>query len=311
MKTFTDINKLIKFLKIDKNNEKKILKNSSFKFLLPYGLAKKIKKNDISDPIFRQFVPLIDEEKGFENSSLDPLEEKSFKDGKFLKKYKNRALLITTNSCNVHCRYCFRRYFEKNDNKSFDKEIELIKNDISLNEIILSGGDPLSLSNLKLEKLLKDLDKIEHVKIVRFHTRYIIASPNRLDSSFLKILKTTKKNIVFVFHINHPDEIDKETIKYIKRLKKLNVLLFSQTVLLKDINDNADTLKNLFEKLTSIGITPYYLHQLDKVKGLEHFEVDEKKGKDLIKTLKENLSGYMVPRYVKEIPFEKNKVDIF
>src|SRR3990170_1900313 len=185
----------------------------------------------------------------------------------------------------------------------------MINEDSSIKEVILSGGDPLSLSNLKLEKLLKDLDKIEHVKIVRFHTRYIIASPNRLDSSFLKILKTTKKNIVFVFHINHPDEIDKETIKYIKRLKKLNVLLFSQTVLLKDINDNADTLKNLFEKLTSIGITPYYLHQLDKVKGLEHFEVDEKKGKDLIKTLKENLSGYMVPRYVKEIPFEKNKVD--
>ncbi|NGX63601.1 MAG: hypothetical protein KR126chlam6_01013, partial [Candidatus Anoxychlamydiales bacterium] len=280
---------------------------ADFPLLLPYDLAKKIKKNDLSDPILRQFVPLIDENIQKNDYIQDPLCEINFKKSKLLKKYKNRALLICTNSCAMHCRYCFRKYFEKQEDKKFDNEIELIKKDKTINELILSGGDPLSLTNSDLENLFQKLDKISHLKILRFHTRYIIGYPNRIDQNFLKILKNVKKQIVFIFHINHPKEIDSRVIKAIQKLKKQNYLLFNQAVLLKGINDDFETLQLLSQKLISIGIVPYYLYHLDKVKGSTHFEVSKKAGKDLIKKLNENLSGYLVPKYVQEIPNQKNK----
>ncbi|NGX34447.1 MAG: L-lysine 2,3-aminomutase [Candidatus Anoxychlamydiales bacterium] len=306
-KSFTNINKLIKFLKVDKKNQKKILLNSNFPLLLPYTLAKKIKKNDLTDPIFRQFVPLIDETYKNPGYTKDPLNEEKFRRSKLIKKYNSRALLITTNACLGHCRFCFRKHFEFFFNKNFDKEIDLIKKDKNLTEIILSGGDPLTLSNNDLENLLKTLDKISHLKILRFHTRYIIADPKRIDQNFLKILKNIKKQIIFVFHINHPKEIDSNLIKTIQKLKKQNILLFNQSVLLKDVNDDFETLKNLNLKLIEIGIAPYYLHHLDKIEGSKHFEVPIKKGKELIKQLHENLSGYMVPKYVREIPNKQSK----
>ncbi|HEU64932.1 MAG: L-lysine 2,3-aminomutase [Candidatus Anoxychlamydiales bacterium] len=306
-KSFTNINKLIKFLKIDKKNQKKILLRSDFPLLLPYSLAKKIKKNDLTDPIFRQFVPLTDEILKKPGYIKDPLSEKKFKRSKLLKKYNSRALIITTNACLMHCRYCFRKHAEKFSNKNFDKEIGLIKKDKTITEIILSGGDPLTLSNNQIENLLKKLDKISHIKILRFHTRYVISDPKRIDQNFIKILKNIKKQIIFVFHINHPREIDSTLIKATQKLKKQNILLFNQSVLLKGVNDDFETLKNLNLKLIEIGIIPYYLHQLDKVEGSKHFEVPIKKGKELIKMLHENLSGYLIPKYVREIPNKKCK----
>ena len=306
-KPFTNINNLMKFLKIDKQNQKKILLKSDFPLLLPYSLAKKIKKNDLSDPIFKQFVPLIDEAIKNPEYIKDPLSEEKFKRAKLLKKYNSRALLITTNACLMHCRYCFRKHFERSSNQNFDKEIDLIKKDKTLTEIILSGGDPLTLSNPSLESLLKKLDEIPHIKIIRFHTRSIISDPKRIDQNFIKILKNIKKQIIFVFHINHPKEIDSSVIKAIQKLKKQNILLFNQSVLLKGVNDDFETLKNLNLKLIEIGVVPYYLHQLDKIDGAKHFEVPIKKGKKLIKLLHENLSGYLVPKYVREIPNKKSK----
>ncbi|NGX28492.1 MAG: L-lysine 2,3-aminomutase [Candidatus Anoxychlamydiales bacterium] len=309
LQSFTDINKLIKFLKLDNKNKKKILLKSSFSLYLPIRLAKKIKKNDLTDPILRQFVPLIAEEKEKIGFSIDPLEEKSFKKGNLLKKYKNRALLITTNACHMHCRYCFRKHnFEKMGDKNFIQEIKLINEDKSLDEIILSGGDPLSLSHQDLLSLLTKLDNIPHLKRIRLHTRSIIAQPEKIISSeFLKIFKNLKKQIIFVFHINHPKEIDKDVKKAINSLKKQNFLLFNQSVLLKGINDDFKTLKTLFEILIDIGIIPYYLHQLDKIKGTSHFDVSTKKGTRLMKDLNENMSGYMIPKYVQEIPNKKCK----
>lgn len=311
--SFTDINKLIKFLKLDNKNKKKILLKISFPLYLPMRLAKKIKKNDLSDPILRQFVPLIDEEKKDPSFTIDPLDEKSFKKGKLLKKYKNRALLITSNACHMHCRYCFRKNsFKKIKDKhqNFRDEINLIKKDKNLDEIILSGGDPLTLSNYQLENLLKKLDKISHLKRIRFHTRSIIAHPEKFlikNSEFLEIFKFLKKQIIFVFHINHPKEIDNEVKKALKILKKQNFLLFNQSVLLKGVNDDFKVLKTLCETLIELGVIPYYLHQLDKIKGTTHFDVSIKKGKKLLKELNENMSGYMIPKYVKEIPNKKSK----
>jgi len=306
-KPFTNISKLIDFLELDEENKKKILKKSSFNLLLPFHLAKKIKKNDISDPIFRQFVPLVEKENQSKEFVQDPLLEKKFQKGKLLKKYKNRALLITTSSCAVNCIFCFRRFFEKTEDQDFDTELEIIRKDKALDEIILSGGDPLALNNKNLKELLLKLDDISHIKRIRFHTRFIIGYPKRINAEFLNILKTLTKQIVFVFHINHPKEIDDLVITSIKKLKKLHILLFNQTVLLKDINDNFETLKALNSLLFDIGVVPYYLHQLDKIKGAAHFDVDIEKGKELISKLRENQSGFMVPNYVKEIPGEKSK----
>ncbi len=307
MRSFTDINKLIKFLKLDKKNQENLLLDPSFPLLLPYSLAVKIKKNDPIDPIFKQFVPIKDEIQKVKGYTKDPLLEKKFTNNNLIKKYKNRALLITTNTCQMHCRFCFRKNRSLKNKKDFSKETELIKKDVSIEEIILSGGDPLSLSNKALQDLLAQLNQIKHLKRIRFHTRYIIAAPKRINKNFLDILKKLKKQIIFVFHINHPNEIDMNVINAVKKLRQLNILLFNQTVLLKGINDNLKTLKNLYEKLTSIGIIPYYLHQLDKVQSTHHFEVPVKKGKDLIKQLQANLPGYMIVKYVKEIPDQKNK----
>ncbi|MFA6118330.1 MAG: KamA family radical SAM protein [Parachlamydiales bacterium] len=307
---FTNINKLIDFLKLDKKNEKLILKQPTFPLLLPFNLAKKIQKNDINDPIFKQFVPTVNELKNNNKYSLDPLCEDKFSKNKLIKKYNKRALLLCSSTCAMHCRFCFRRHTKNTIDRDFDEEIKIIKDDETLNEIILSGGDPLSLSNIDLKNLLEKLDSISHLKRIRFHTRYIIGFPERIDSEFIEILKKINKQIIFVFHINHPNEIDDEVISSINKLKQNNFLLFNQNVLLKGINDDPNVLEKLYELLIGLNIAPYYLFQLDKVKGAKHFEVSRNQGKALIKTLKENLSGYLCPKYVREIPFEKNKSSI-
>lgn len=306
-KKFTNVDDLIKFLKLDKNNQKFILKNPSFPILIPYRIAKKIKKNDVNDPLFKEFVPTVFEEIEKNNFNLDPLCENNFKRGNLIKKYKNRALLITSNSCAMNCRFCFRKFFDKKNKLDFKEEINLIKNDFSLEEIILSGGDPLALSNAILENLLKNLDEISHIKRIRFHTRFLLGYPERINSRFIKILKKISKNIIFVFHINHPNELDKNIFSSIKKLKKINCLLLNQSVLLKDVNDSFEILNNLNLLLLENGIIPYYLHQLDKVKGSCHFEVPMEEGKKLIKELNENQSGYLIPKYVQEIANEQHK----
>jgi EF-P beta-lysylation protein EpmB len=305
--SFTNIDKLIDFLKLDKNNQKKILKTTSFPLLLPYNLAKKIKKNDLNDPILRQFVPLKEENIKKKDFILDPLFEKKISSNNLIKKYQNRALLITSNRCAMHCRFCFRKHKKDLKNSNFEKEIFLIKKDNSIEEIILSGGDPLSLDNNGLKNLLQNLNKIPHLKRIRFHTRFILGFPNRINDEFIKILKSIDKQIIFVFHINHPNEIDPDIIKAISLLKKHKFLLFNQSVLLKNINDDLNTLKSLNELLISSGIVPYYIHQLDKVKGSKHFEVSKNKGKKLIKDLQESISGYICPKYVQDIYHKKSK----
>ncbi|OGN62118.1 MAG: hypothetical protein A3F40_02825 [Chlamydiae bacterium RIFCSPHIGHO2_12_FULL_27_8] len=306
----TDVENLINFLRLSEENQKKILKRPKFPLLIPYELAKKIKKNDLNDPILRQYVPLIEEEKFKENYLKDPLQEEKFSNEKFIKKYKNRALLLCTSNCFVHCRYCFRKFLKKVDNKTFENELKLLEEDKTINEIILSGGDPLTLPNKRLSDLFEKFEGMEHIKTIRFHTKALTTFPSRFDTQFFEILKKSKKQIIFVFHINHQSEIDDHAIELIEKLKSFNFLLFNQAVLLKNVNDNSQILEDLFKKLVKIGIVPYYLHNLDKVEGSSHFEVSKERGKRIMKELLENLPGYMVPRYVEEIPFEKSKTPI-
>jgi EF-P beta-lysylation protein EpmB len=306
-KSFTNVKDLIKFLKIDKNNQNIIFDNLTFPLLIPYNIAKKIQKNDLTDPLFLQFVPTTQENQDNPDFSADPLSENSFKIGNFIKKYKNRALLLCSNLCAMNCRFCFRKFFYKNNRTDLTNELNFIKKDTSIEEIILSGGDPLSLNDAALEDLLTKLDEIPHIKRIRFHTRFIIAYPKRISSQFLKILKKIKKPIIFVLHTNHPKELDTKVIRAIKKLKKINCLLLNQSVLLKGVNDSFKILNSLNILLLEAGVVPYYLHQLDKVKGSCHFEVPIEEGKKLMELLNENQSGYMVPKYVQEIAGEKNK----
>jgi EF-P beta-lysylation protein EpmB len=230
------------------------------------------------------------------------------KEKKLLQKYQGRSLLVTTKACVMNCRFCFRQNFDyEREDKTFKKELAYLKNDPSISEIILSGGDPLSLSNSHLSELFKELENIPHLKRLRFHTRFPLGIPERLDAELLGLLAGLRFQTVFVIHCNHPAELDETVLAKLKEVQKLGIPVLSQTVLLKNVNDRVEVLKELFERMVDFGIQPYYLHQLDPVEGAAHFEVSEDIGRNLIRELAGMLPGYAVPRYVKEIPNELSK----
>lgn len=306
---FTNWKKLFTFLELDLSLVQKIDSNPQFPLNLPIRLARKIQKKSLRDPILRQFLPLAEEKLSAPGFSEDPVQDLSFKKTtKLLHKYKGRALLVATSACAMNCRFCFRKNFDYDtQNKLFDEEITLIEKDPSLSEILLSGGDPLSLDNQALESLLTRLSNIPHVKRIRFHTRFPIGIPERIDEEFLEILARQPKQIVFMLHINHPSELDEDVLFAIKKIQKQGIPVLQQSVLLKDINDDLETQRTLLEKLIDNGIIPCYIHQLDKVEGSSHFEVDEEEGMYLVEELRNILPGYGVPKYVKEVAGDPSK----
>jgi len=306
---FTCWKKLADFLELDPAYFPAILKDSHFPLNLPLRLAQKIQKNRWDDPILLQFLPIQKEKDTVLGYKADPVGDlQARQSNKLLKKYQGRALLICTSSCAMNCRFCFRQNYDyETQNKEFEEEIELIRQDASLTEIILSGGDPLSLSNESLRSLIGRLDVIPHLQRLRFHTRFPIGIPERIDEEFLAILEKTNLQIFFVVHTNHAAELDAQVAASLKKIQKLGIPLLNQTVLLRGVNDKASTLKELCEKLVAHGILPYYLHQLDRVEGAAHFEVSEEEGRALIAQLTELLSGYAVPKYVKEEAGEPSK----
>jgi EF-P beta-lysylation protein EpmB len=309
---FRNVSELCDFLQLDALSKEKLLQDPAFSLNLPKRIASKIEKNNINDPLFKQFVALKQEELIDPSFEQDPVNDQAFrKKGRLLHKYQGRALLVTTGACAMHCRYCFRKNFEYGGKDfSFEDELLSIKEDPTITEIILSGGDPLSLSNEMLKKLIGDLEKNSHLKRLRFHTRFPLGIPERIDEEFLEILKNTRFQVWFVIHCNHPNELDDFILEQLKKVQKLGIPVLNQAVLLKGINDNVDCLKTLFETFVDHGILPYYLHQLDPVQGAMHFEVSMQEGLELIDTLKGCLPGYGVPKYVKEIPFAKSKVSL-
>lgn len=308
---FTLLEELATFLNLDAPKLALLLKAPRFPLNLPRRLAEKIEKNNLDDPLLRQFVPLLEESMP-STFPLDPVQDARFrKNPKLLHKYASRALLLVTSACAMHCRFCFRQHFPyEREEKGYEKELEQIADDPSLKEIILSGGDPLSISNAQLEKLVTDLSNIPHLRRLRFHTRFPIGIPERIDEGFLKLLSKTRLQTWFILHCNHASELDTDVLDAMKKISKLGVPVLCQTVLLKGVNDSLEALKTLAEKLVDHGIAPYYLHQLDQVQGAAHFEVKEEEGKNLIQALSSGLSGYGLYRYVKEIPGESGKTPI-
>lgn len=271
-----------------------------FPLNIPKRLVDKMEKGNPKDPLLLQFLPRGEELTPPPGFVEDPVGDCTVqKTPRLLQKYKGQALLVTTGTCVMNCRFCFRQNYPYTSEGDFSEELQLIRNDPSLHEVILSGGDPLSLSDKTLTPLLQSLDAIPHIKLIRFHTRFPIGIPERITQEFISLLSSLRAQPITVLHTNHPHEIDDTLFAY---LKNLPGLLLSQTVLLKEVNDSFATLKELFLELASHGVIPYYLHQLDPVKQAHHFEVPIEKGKELIDVLRKELPGYAVPTYVQERP---------
>jgi len=310
---FTDVSKLADFLQLDASQRQKLLPKSRFTLNLPLRLAEKIEKGTLEDPILKQFVPLVEESLPIEGFITDPVGDTPCrKSTKLLKKYQGRALLVCTSACAMHCRYCFRQHFDyASGNKLFEEELSLVQEDPLISEVILSGGDPLSLDDAVLKDLLDRMANIPHIRKVRFHTRFPIGIPERIDANFLKMLEDSPLQFWFVVHANHARELDVDVLAALKTIQRLGIPVLNQSVLLRGVNDNVEVMSELCSTLVDNGIMPYYIHQLDKVQGAAHFEVDMNFGKQLVAQLAERLPGYAVPRYVQEIAGMPSKTIIF
>jgi EF-P beta-lysylation protein EpmB len=277
-----------------------VFKDVKFPIKIPLEYAKLIDKNNPNDPLLRQVMPQI----ANKNSDyiLSPLndEANSPVDG-HIHKYPNRVLLITSQVCAIHCQYCFRQNLDYNTHDALSNWIAIenyINQHQEINEVILSGGDPLSLSDKKLEKLIKKIENFQHISTLRIHTRSMVVMPSRITNYLSEILTKTRLKVVLVMHINHACEISKQFCTNIAKIK--NLTLLNQSVLLSKVNDDLDSLKSLSLKLFEVGILPYYLHMLDKVSGAENYYVSDEKAVHLHKQLQAQLSGYLVPKLVRD-----------
>jgi L-lysine 2,3-aminomutase len=275
-----------------------------------------MQKGNPDDPLLRQVLPIEDELVDYPGFNLDPVGDiKAAVQPGVLHKYQGRVLLINTGSCAINCRYCFRRNFPYNELQLSKQQesgaIEYIKSDPTINEVILSGGDPLLLSDARLSQLIRQLEAIDHIKRIRIHSRLPIVLPARVTDELVNLLANCSKQLILVVHANHANELNERVITACKLLKNNGITLFNQSVLLKGVNDNAATLCELSEQLFANGIIPYYLHLLDKATGTGHFEVFECEAKILIEKVKNTLPGYLVPKLVKEIAGAESKQYVF
>jgi EF-P beta-lysylation protein EpmB len=264
-----------------------------------------MRPNDLNDPLLRQVLPLTqeaDHEPGFLKDPVGDLD--AFTGHGLLQKYHGRALLITTQACAVHCRYCFRRHFPYQDNSAhrdeWSESLNYLGRHQEITEIILSGGDPLSLSDQRLRTLIERLDEIPHLQRLRIHTRLPVVIPDRITPELTAFLRSSRLTTVMVLHINHPNEIDNHLREALIPLAQGGIMLLNQAVLLKGINDDLNAQVALSEALIRAGIMPYYLHLLDRVDGAGHFEVQERRADELYQAMRAQLPGYLVPRMVRE-----------
>ncbi len=282
--------------------------NRAFRLLVPRSFVARMQRSTPTDPLLRQVLPVSTElAPQPPDYTVDPLdEEAATRSPGLLVKYAGRALLVTSGACAVHCRYCFRRHFPyatHNPRRAhWEQAIAAIADDASVNEVILSGGDPLMLDDTELAQLTGRLDRIAHLRSLRIHTRLPIVLPERVDDSLLAWLGSSRLPVTLVLHANHPAEITHEIITACQRLRPHVRFLLNQAVLLAGVNDDADTLVALSRALFDAGILPYYLHLPDRVAGTAHFAVDERTAQSLISTLRKRLPGYLVPRLAREEP---------
>jgi EF-P beta-lysylation protein EpmB len=284
-----------------------------FGLRVPRGFIGRMRRGDPDDPLLRQVLPLGAELAAAEGFTSDPVGDlASAAAPGVLHKYDGRALLVTTGACAVHCRYCFRREFPYGEHVGGRGRTALaaIAADSSLREVILSGGDPLSLSTGRLAELSAALEAIPHLQRLRIHTRQPIVLPERVDAALLDWLGRQRLQTVIVIHANHAAELDAAVAAALAALAARGATLLNQSVLLAGVNDTIDALESLSERLFAVGVLPYYLHLLDRVRGAGHFEVPEARAIALVEALRHRLPGYLVPRLVREEPGAGSKTPV-
>lgn len=286
-----------------------------FEVRVPEAYLARIAYNTPEDPLLRQVLPLGDEALTPVGYVADPLEEADHRPAKgLIHKYAGRVLLIASPNCAINCRYCFRRHFPYSDNSpsraQWQDALQYLRDDPSIHEAILSGGDPLAANDRQLAWLVGELEKSSHLKRLRIHTRLPVVIPDRIDSALLEWLGGTRLQKVMVLHINHTNEIDQAVIDACTRLKAAGVTLLNQSVLLRGVNDCVKTLATLSERLFEAGVLPYYLHVLDPVQGAAHFDVPDDEARTLVTQLREHLPGFLMPRLVREVPGEASKTPL-
>jgi EF-P beta-lysylation protein EpmB len=263
--------------------------------------------------LLRQVLPVAEELEHTAGRSSDPLQEADARRAPgLLHKYRGRALLIATGACAMHCRYCFRREFPYEDQQSdtgrWHDALAALAADPSIEELILSGGDPLSLGDARLQSLSRALADIPQLRSLRLHTRNAVVLPSRVDDGLVEWIKGLPWRVTVVLHVNHAQELEGDAVEAIARLRSTGALLLNQSVLLRGVNDDAATLVALSKRLHELGVLPYYLHLTDAVNGTAHFDVDELRGRAIVDALARALPGYLVPRLVREVPGEEAKV---
>lgn len=286
-----------------------------FELRVPEAFLERMEPGNAADPLLRQVLPVdaeSDDTPGFAN---DPVgDHASLANGGVIHKYQGRALLIATGACAINCRYCFRRHFPYADANAssgqWAEALDYLRDNPSISEVILSGGDPLSLNDRRLRELSEGLVSIPHLRRIRVHSRMPVVLPSRIDESLIGWLTGTRLTPVMVIHANHAQELDMRVAESLQRLARDGVRLYNQAVLLRGVNDDAQTLINLSERLFDIGVQPYYLHLLDRVRGAAHFEVNEGEARALMRALAAVTPGYMLPRLVREVAGEPWKVPI-
>ena len=283
-----------------------------FDLRVPPRYVDKINPNDPFDPLLLQILPQKREFDQVEGFSESPLEEEQYTPVKgLLHKYRNRVLLMSSTVCAINCRYCFRRNFPYEEHRQSKNEWQQVFDYIlgheELDEVILSGGEPLIQNNEYLSWLFKEISLIPHIQRIRIHTRMLLSIPERVDEGLLQALTNCTKQVIIVTHCNHPNELGSELRPYLEALKQIGVTLLNQAVLLKDINNQVTVLRDLSLTLFELGILPYYLFMFDRVSGAAHFEVPERESYVLYDKLQALLPGYLVPRLSQEVPGKHSK----
>ena len=303
----TDVSELLRLVDVDpsaiKGESREPTQTSDFPLRVPRSYIARMRPGDPDDPLLRQVLPTAREAEPVAGYGVDPLdEEHAIVDSGILKKYRGRALVIATGACAVHCRYCFRRHFpyaEHRQDSGFPS-LQALRGDPTIREVILSGGDPLMLTDRHLARLLGEVAAIDHVARIRIHTRLPVVIPERVTSALSETLADVAQRVVVVLHFNHPNEIDPACATALSRLH--GVALLNQSVLLAGINDDIDALAELSERLFDAGVLPYYLHMPDAVAGTAHFDIAAHRAIALHRELMARLPGYLVPRLVREVP---------
>ena len=313
--SFHQLDDLLEFCEID-DTQIDVGRNHEFRLRVTRYFASLIEKGNALDPLLLQVLPDVQEFDLVDGYSKDAVgdHQATVLPG-LIHKYHGRVLLTLTGACAIHCRYCFRRHFPYSDNNAdYDANGEVMKylaGNLEIRELILSGGDPLMMSDQKLAELISGLNRIPHIRVLRIHSRLLSVLPERVSDVFLETLQTFNGQIVFVTHINHPNEISTHNQAVFLKLSRQGYRLFNQSVLLNRVNDHADTLVELSHKLFESQITPYYLHRLDKVQGAAHFDIPKQEVGDIYKQLRNRLPGYLLPALVEEISGQSSKTPLY